>query len=1585
MCVFRRAVTTFLLVLAILWAPGAVIAQTDENIEDIQALNSKADELYRAGKPGEAVGFAEQALALAEQRLGPDNARVGIILRNVGLLYTALSRQAEAEPLALRSLAVLEKAKGADDPEVAPTLELLAHLRIVQKRTDEAITLHMRALAIREKALGPDNPGLIKTLDTLATVHAVARRSPQAESFVKRIIAIVEKDRGPDHPDLGPWLEKLARYYEAQGKDGEVETTHQRMLAIVEKARGPDHRDVIEPLTKLAAFYTTYRQAQYARAEHLYRRCLAITEAAHGPDSIELRRWHDEIGRLFERQNRYADAEAQYQRSLALVEKAKGAEHPDVVDALGKLARVSTALGSKQDAKAVPFYLRMIAIIEKTHGPDHKDLIAPLHSLGQVYEVSQKAPEAEAVYQRALAVADKTLGPEHPDLLRAIDKLASFYSGYPRQEFAKAELLYKRALAIQEKLKGPEDRSVSEALQKLASLYQRWRRYPEAEAIYQRLLAAREKERGPGDVTLRIYLENLAEIAQAQRQYAKAEQIYQRTLAMQEQANGPDSVYAAIALGKLIKLYEEQSNYAKAEPLMRRVLARAEKRYDANKTDVLTHADLHNALNDLGKLLQQTGRLAEAETLFRRALAINEERYGPIEASVFTDLLNLAGVLHDTNRLAEAEALMRRARSIAEGYGPGHEVARALNSLGVLLRDTGQHAEAEALFRRALALAEQFGHAPHIATILGNLAVLLTNTNRVDDAEPLLRRALALNEQHFGPDDPATATPMSNLASLLIDAKRYAEAEPLARRSLTIIENTFGPDHPRVAIRLNNLGSLLNSTGRYAEAEPLLRRAIAIEETVYGPEHPTLGAALNNLGEALMRTGRLPESEEAMRRAIALHEKIYGSTHRSLIVDLTNYATLRAINGDWSGAVAQLSRARPILTRNPSATSANDRTDLAMAMLRQNADSLRAHARALYRLGPQDAALRDESFEIAQWALQTQAAEALSQMSARFGASGGPMVNLVRERQNLLARRQAQDRRLLASVGGADLAASEALRASIIELDNSLDRMDAELAVKFPEFAELTNPKPIRIAALQGLLSPHEAMVLFLDIPTVGILPGETLVWVVTRQDAAWRSVSLDTKALSDSVMALRCGLDRTLWLDKTGAETCRTMLDQPSRRQPRDLPFDTARAHDLFKALLGPDDALIRDKRLLIVPAGPLASLPFSTLVTEAPIAGAPVDYSRTAWLGTRQPLSVLPSVASLKALRQLARASRATKAYLGIGNPLLEGAQQDPLYGEVNRLRAQAARDRQKCLAPRPTRVALETGRALGGFQELFHGKNADIEQIRLATPLPETADEICDVGQRLGVAESEILLGSRASEAALKDMSEGGKLSDYRFLHFATHGAIAGEVRNAAEPGLILTPPAKGTTDLATLERDDGYLTASEIASLRLDPDWVILSACNTASGANAKAEALSGLARAFFYAGARSLLVSHWEVDSEATVKLVTGAFDALARDPRLTHADVLQRSMLALVKAGGQDAHPAYWAPFIVVGADGAALDATAAVEAPDLNPPLPARSSAMKVDAGKVKLVIPLPQKKAAGPASKRAASEWEDEVFDNR
>jgi CHAT domain-containing protein len=109
-----------------------------------------------------------------------------------------------------------------------------------------------------------------------------------------------------------------------------------------------------------------------------------------------------------------------------------------------------------------------------------------------------------------------------------------------------------------------------------------------------------------------------------------------------------------------------------------------------------------------------------------------------------------------------------------------------------------------------------------------------------------------------------------------------------------------------------------------------------------------------------------------------------------------------------------------------------------------------------------------------------------------------------------------------------------------------------------------------------------------------------------------------------------------------------------------------------------------------------------------------------------------------------------------------------------------------------------------------------------------LHDTADELCAVAKDLRLVPDDILLGARATETALKELSRDGKLAQYRVVHFATHGTVAGEIEGTSEPGLILTPP-KEQTDL-----DDGYLSASEVAALKLDAAWVILSACNTAAG-------------------------------------------------------------------------------------------------------------------------------------------------------
>jgi len=192
-----------------------------------------------------------------------------------------------------------------------------------------------------------------------------------------------------------------------------------------------------------------------------------------------------------------------------------------------------------------------------------------------------------------------------------------------------------------------------------------------------------------------------------------------------------------------------------------------------------------------------------------------------------------------------------------------------------------------------------------------------------------------------------------------------------------------------------------------------------------------------------------------------------------------------------------------------------------------------------------------------------------------------------------------------------------------------------------------------------------------------------------------------------------------------------------------------------------------------------------------------------------------------------------------------------------------------------------------------------------------LPDTADELNAVAKDLGVSDSDIHLGTDASETTVKRAN----LADYSIVYFATHGLVAGDVKGVAEPSLVLSIP-KQPTDF-----DDGLLTSSEVAQLKLNADWVVLSACNTIAGDKPGAEALSGLARSFFYAGARALLVSHWSVDSEAATRLTTATFDRLKADPKLGRAEALRQAMLAYLNdsASPRNAYPAFWAPFALIG------------------------------------------------------------------
>jgi len=183
-----------------------------------------------------------------------------------------------------------------------------------------------------------------------------------------------------------------------------------------------------------------------------------------------------------------------------------------------------------------------------------------------------------------------------------------------------------------------------------------------------------------------------------------------------------------------------------------------------------------------------------------------------------------------------------------------------------------------------------------------------------------------------------------------------------------------------------------------------------------------------------------------------------------------------------------------------------------------------------------------------------------------------------------------------------------------------------------------------------------------------------------------------------------------------------------------------------------------------------------------------------------------------------------------------------------------------------------------------------------------------------------QQDLYLGARANKNNLKRAD----LSRYRVLAFATHGLKAGELAGLDQPALALSNPA-----LTHEAGDDGFLKLDDVLALKLNADWVVLSACNTASADGSGSEAVSGLGRGFFYAGARSVLVSNWAMESASARLLTTGLFRQQAGHPGIIRAEALRQAMLELKKAHPADyGHPVFWAPFSLVG-DGVGRPASA--------------------------------------------------------
>ncbi len=776
------------------------------------------------------------------------------------------------------------------------------------------------------------------------------------------------------------------------------------------------------------------------------------------------------------------------------------------------------------------------------------------------------------------------------------------------------------------------------------------------------------------------------------------------------------------------------------------------------------------------------------------------------------------------------------------------------------------------------------------------------------------------------PNDENRASWIANhnaLASALTSAGRVEEALAASRVSAALAEKYLPAQHRGVGVTLSNLAAALNAAGRFGEAETVARRALDIDVKYRGKGHIDTAGAMRTLSISLAGQGHPAEAEAVLLAAVDVY-RAAGDTvaPRTPATMLLDAAVMARGRGDDAAADARTAQALALLTKRLKgdeiiearalAGSALGRIDAGQAASAlplieaavagfaglpaahpQRADAEILRGLILVRLGRAAEGL----------AVARPAADAIEAALLDSAAPRGELINLAPAYAHSFARYAA----IALAAGDVEAGFRGVQLANLSELAITNSAVAARTAAGDPAIAVLARTVQDGIVRRAGLdrersfaLGKSAAETARLDAAIAGLdaansaaradldrrfpryrtlsrpvpvslaeamnglgaeqalllplsLDDGLLSIVVTRTGLHWQQGAMTSAAVAAAVDSLRAATD-------TSAE--------------RATAFPAAPAYALYQALLpvGLRAVLPPHADLSLYGGGALSRLPLGMLLTSAPRREtlAPADFASAPWLIRQHSIEVAAMLTRAPAEPQDITLHRVS--FAGIGAPSLAPA---------------------------------EPGSAAGKAR-LLRGGVADPATLRALPSLPGAAAELRAIGSALQPAEKLLLLGDDASETRVKATD----LSGYRVIAFATHGIVGGETA-FPEPALVLTPPHSATP------LDDGMLTASEASALRLDADWVILSGCDSAGAGNGAAPTYSGLARAFFQAGSRSLLVSMWPVRDDFAARLTVAT---LAASRHVSKARALQRAELAMIadRAHPDAANPSAWASFTLL-------------------------------------------------------------------
>jgi len=818
-------------------------------------------------------------------------------------------------------------------------------------------------------------------------------------------------------------------------------------------------------------------------------------------------------------------------------------------------------------------------------------------------------------------------------------------------------------------------------------------------------------------------------------------------------------------------------------------------------------------------------------------------------------------------------------------------VATSLNNLAILLKERGDYAGAEPLYRQSLAMRRKLlgDEHPSVAASLDNLALLLKSRGDSAGAEPLCREALAMWRKLLGNEHPDVATSLSNLASILEGRGDYAGAEPLYGESLAMMRKLLGTVHPSIAITLNNYALFLAKRGNYADAEPLFRESLTMVHKILGNEHPYVAGILSHLANLLRALGDYTGAEPLYREALAMNRKLLGDEHPRVAENFMYLALLRNDLGDCAGA-------EPLLVQ---ATTVFD-----AARLRLGAGMKRA---TLNKKSPYPvlaaARLALGKSELAWPAVESSQGRVLADLLLTTQSRGLSPEEAEQEKALRLALGD-RERELKAfrKAGAADSSAVagervEEARTRLLETEATWGAFQQEIAASHP----VTEGRAYELARVQKSLGPEEAIVGWLDVSWGTIEEPRNQAWAYVIRDKGpvrWEELALSAAGDSPSTGG-------------AGQSTARAYL-RAMTNSTQALRGDKSYLMDgraLYRERLAPlMQHLDGVQELVVLPSGAMLGIPVETLPTENGDLLADrftISYTPSAtihtWLAEKTP--------------EDETASR--DRFLLVG---------DPPFNEAH-LVAMEQEDEGDV-------ILLAAAEGLPDPNQLRSALAGNAALLASLPRLPGTRAEVTRVGSLAG--ETTVLLGPAASEQLLVSMAQSGELGRFGTIHIATHGLVDDE-RPASSALILSQVDLPDPLEAATAGKRiyDGLLTAGEILrEWDLAADLVTLSACETGLGKEVSGEGLVGFAHAFLQAGARSLLVSLWEVPDQATSLLMQRFYEnrlGSYSDERSGQASTAMSKAEALREAkrwlreyrpegGGQPyEHPYFWSGFVLIG------------------------------------------------------------------